>query len=141
MLRYREPTGPGIRVDAGVAEGRDVSVYYDPLLAKLIVWGATRPEAIARTREALARFEILGVTTNLAFLAALVADEAFLAGRLDTGFIDRELARLASPRTVPPEVIAAAAWHAATAGPGARSSGLAPASQFDPFDTIRGWRG
>jgi acetyl/propionyl-CoA carboxylase alpha subunit len=141
LLRYREPTGPGIRVDAGVAEGRDVSVYYDPLLAKLIVWGATRPEAIARTREALARFEILGVTTNLAFLAALVADEAFLAGRLDTGFIDRELARLASPRTVPPEVIAAAAWHAATAGPGARSSGLAPASQFDPFDTIRGWRG
>ncbi len=68
LLRYREPSGPGVRVDAGVVEGGDVPVYYDPLLAKLIVWGATRAEAIARTRDALARYEILGVTTNLAFL-------------------------------------------------------------------------
>jgi acetyl-CoA carboxylase biotin carboxylase subunit len=140
LLRYREPTGPGVRVDSGVCEGREVVVYYDPLLAKLIVWGASRAEAIARTRDALARFEILGVTTNLSFLAALVADETFLAGRIDTGFIDRELPRLSTPPPVPAEALAAAAWHAATAGT-ATAGAPATASRFDPFDTIRGWRG
>ena len=143
LLRYREPSGPGVRVDAGVVEGGDVSVYYDPLLAKLIVWGASRAEAIARTRDALARYEILGVTTNLAFLQALVADEAFLAARIDTGYLDRELARLTAPRDVPPAAVAAAAWQAAT-GAGTTGSTDAPAGarpRFDPFDTIRGWRG
>jgi acetyl-CoA carboxylase biotin carboxylase subunit len=140
LLRYREPSGPGVRVDSGVAEGREVSVYYDPLLAKLVVWGATRADAIARTRDALTRFEILGVTTNLPFLTALAADEAFLAGRLDTGFIDRELGRLTTPRAVPVEALAAAAWHAATAGT-PDTIGPATVRQFDPFDTIRGWRG
>ena len=105
LLRYREPSGPGVRVDAGVVEGGDVPVYYDPLLAKLIVWGATRAEAIARTRDALARYEILGVTTNLAFLQALIADEAFAAARIDTGYLDRELARLTAPRDVPPAAV------------------------------------
>jgi 3-methylcrotonyl-CoA carboxylase alpha subunit len=140
LLRYREPAGPGIRVDAGVVEGGHVSVYYDPLLAKLIVWGATRPEAIARMREALSRFEILGLTTNLPFLSALVADEAFQAGQLDTGFIDRELPRLAAPRPLPVEAVAAAAWRA-TQGSAAPAATATPAQQFDPFDTIRGWRG
>jgi acetyl-CoA carboxylase biotin carboxylase subunit len=140
LLRYREPSGPGVRVDAGVVEGGEISVYYDPLLAKLIVWGATRQEAVARTREALTRFEILGVVTNLPFLAALVADEAFLGARLDTGFIDRELPRLTTPLSIPDAALAAAAWHALTAGATA-SSPQAPSRQFDPFDTIRGWRG
>jgi acetyl/propionyl-CoA carboxylase alpha subunit len=139
LLRYREPAGPGIRIDAGVVEGGEVSVYYDPLLAKLIVWGATRAEAIARMREALSRFEILGLATNLPFLSALIADDTFVAGRLDTGFIDRELPRLTAPRRLPAEAVAAAAWLATTtrvAPPGAT-----PTPQFDPFDTIRGWRG
>jgi acetyl-CoA carboxylase biotin carboxylase subunit len=139
LLRYREPSGPGVRVDAGVIEGREVSVYYDPLLAKLIVWGATRAEAIARTREALGRFEILGLTTNLPFLATLIGDDAFLAGRLDTGFIDRELPRLTAPRPLPLEAVAAAAWRAATSGSAPASA--SPVQQFDPFDTVRGWRG
>jgi len=140
LLRYREPAGPGIRVDAGVVEGGEVSVYYDPLLAKLIVWGATRDEALARTRDALARFEILGLATNLPFLQALVADPAFVAGRLDTGFIDRELPRLAGTRPLPPALLAAAAWHAATA-PSATGGGASSTAWHDPFDTIRGWRG
>ncbi len=140
LLRYREPAGPGVRVDAGVVEGGEVSVYYDPLLAKLIVWGATRDEAMARTREALARFEILGLTTNLEFLQALVADAAFTRGDLDTGFLDRELHRLTTPAPLPPEVLAAAAWRAATAV-AVPAGGSGQAAQFDPFDTIRGWRG
>ena len=140
LLRYREPSGPGIRVDAGVVEGDQVSVHYDPLLAKLVVCGATREEALARTREALTRFEILGVVTNLSFVAALVADDALVAGQLDTGFIDRELARLTAPQPLPSAVLAAAAWQAAS-GSAPRADASTPARQDDPFDTIRGWRG
>jgi acetyl/propionyl-CoA carboxylase alpha subunit len=143
LLRYREPAGPGVRVDAGVVEGSEVPVYYDPLLAKLVVWGASREEAVARTREALARFEILGVATNLAFLQALVGDDAFLSARLDTRFIDRELARLTATPALPAAAVAAAAWLAATGAAGSTPTTTAdqPAARFDPFDTIRGWRG
>jgi acetyl/propionyl-CoA carboxylase alpha subunit len=143
LLRYREPAGPGVRVDAGVVEGGEVPVFYDPLLAKLIVWGATRPEAIARTREALSRFEVLGVTTNLAFLQALLGDDAFVTGRLDTGFIDRELPRLVVAPAPPPAALAVAAWLAAT-GTATSTGASAPGADRpsrDPFDTIRGWRG
>ena len=76
--------------------------------------GATRgPKPSPAPSEALTRFEILGLTTNLPFLAALVADDAFVAGRLDTSFIERELARLTAPQPVPSAVLAAAAWQAA----------------------------
>lgn len=143
LLRYREPAGPGIRVDSGVAEGGEVPVFYDPLLAKLVVWGATRTESLARMRDALTRFEVLGLHTNLAFLAAVVAHENFIAGRIDTGFLDRNLDALARPDVhVPDTALVAAAWRAANAAshplPSADPRGVAT---YDPFDTIRGWRG
>lgn len=144
LLRYREPQGPGIRVDSGVVEGGTVSVYYDPMLAKLITWGETRTESLARAREALSRFEILGVRTNLAFLMAILDHPAFIAGRIDTGFLGRELDALtADPDGVSPAIAAAAAFHASR-GPaaGAVSSGAATSTaSADPFDTLRGWRG
>lgn len=142
LLRYREPSGPGIRVDSGVVEGGAVSVYYDPMLAKLITWGETRDDSLARAREALARFEILGVRTNLAFLSAILSHPDFVAGRIDTGFLDRELAALTVERGLAPAVAAAAAWHAArgAAQPDAGPTTAGP-SQADPFDTLRGWRG
>ena len=147
LLRYREPSGPGLRIDAGVVEGGAVSVYYDPMLAKLIAHGETREHCLARAREALTRFEILGVHTNLAFLQALLAHPAFVAGQIDTGFLDRHLAELSTAAPVPPEVLAAAAWHAslggapAAAAPGAATSRSDLSDRSDPFDTIRGWRG
>ena len=147
LLRYREPSGPGLRIDAGVVEGGAVSVYYDPMLAKLIAHGETREHCLARAREALTRFEILGVHTNLAFLQALLAHPAFVAGQIDTGFLDRHLAELSTAAPVPPEVLAAAAWHAslggapAAAAPGAATSRSDLGDRSDPFDTIRGWRG
>ena len=147
LLRYREPSGPGLRIDAGVVEGGAVSVYYDPMLAKLIAHGETREHCLARAREALTRFEILGVHTNLAFLQALLAHPAFVAGQIDTGFLDRHLAELSTAAPVPPEVLAAAAWHAslggapAAAAPGAATSRSDRSDRSDPFDTIRGWRG
>ncbi len=143
LLRYREPAGPGIRIDAGVVEGGAVSVYYDPMLAKLIVFGEMRAHSIALAKEALTRFEILGVRTNLTFLQALISRPEFAAGRIDTGFIDRHLPELcATTAPVPPAVVAAAAWHASLGGaPAPGASASAPAAWSDPFDTIRGWRG
>ncbi len=142
LLRYREPSGPGLRVDAGVTEGGAVSVYYDPMLAKLIVHAENREHCLARTREALARFEILGLRTNLSFLQALIAHPVFVAGQIDTGFLDRHLAELSpADAPVPPEVIAAAAWHASLGGAPTPATAAAALASSDPFDTIRGWRG
>jgi len=140
LLRYREPSGPGIRVDSGVVEGGIVSVFYDPMLAKLITWGETRAASLARAREALARFEILGVRTNLAFLRAVLDHPAFIAGQIDTGFLGRELAALTHDPGLPPALAAAAAWHAAR-GSAAAATAVAVAQAADPFDTLRGWRG
>jgi acetyl-CoA/propionyl-CoA carboxylase biotin carboxyl carrier protein len=77
---YREPTGPGIRVDSGVAAGSEVGPFYDPLIAKLIVWGEDRAEATSRMRHALADFEITGLKTLLPFHRALLATEQWAAG-------------------------------------------------------------
>ncbi|MGE3469639.1 MAG: acetyl/propionyl/methylcrotonyl-CoA carboxylase subunit alpha [Vicinamibacterales bacterium] len=144
LLRYREPAGPGVRVDSGVVEGQDVSVFYDPLLAKLITWGETRAQSLARARDALRHFEILGVGTNVALLGAILAHPAFVAGQVDTTFLERELTGLVDGLgTTPPAVLAAAAVHAARGGAATAAHGApheaAPAT--DPFDTIRGWRG
>ncbi|HEX6047272.1 MAG TPA: acetyl-CoA carboxylase biotin carboxylase subunit [Pyrinomonadaceae bacterium] len=89
ITHLREPSGPGIRVDSGVANLSEVSIYYDPMIAKLAVWGRTRDEAIDRLRRALDEYQVAGITTTLPFFRAVVGDEEFVAGRLDTGFIAR----------------------------------------------------
>ncbi len=85
----REPAGPGIRIDSGVAAFSEVSIHYDPMIAKLAVWGRTRDEAIDRLRRALDEYQVAGITTTLPFFREVVRDEEFIAGRLDTGFIAR----------------------------------------------------
>ncbi|WP_062013411.1 acetyl/propionyl/methylcrotonyl-CoA carboxylase subunit alpha [Aureimonas sp. AU4] len=91
LTRYRPPAqGGGVRVDDGVAEGSEISPFYDPMIAKLVTHGATRQEAIERQGEALDRFELEGVGNNVDFLAALMRHERFLEGRLTTGFIAEE---------------------------------------------------
>ena len=89
ITRWEEPEGEGIRVDAGYAAGHAVVPDDDPLLAKLIVHGATREEAIARARAAVAAFVIEGPQVNLPFLAQVLADPAFVAGDYDTGLVQR----------------------------------------------------
>jgi acetyl/propionyl-CoA carboxylase alpha subunit len=138
--RLRLPRG--IRVDAGVEEGDEVGVVYDPLIAKLIAHGPTRDEGLARLRDALAETDVAGVTTNLPFLRWLVAHPAVLAGRTTTAFLtdypplSEPPLRLPSgpwdgawrlnlpspPPHSPPDVDAAA--HAARAGDGAEQSAL-----------------
>ena len=85
----REPAGPGLRVDSGVANLSEVSIHYDPMIAKLAVWGRTRDEAIARLRRALDEYHVSGITTTLPFFREVALDQEFVAGRLDTGFIAR----------------------------------------------------
>ena len=99
-----------VRLDTGVREGDEVSVFYDPMLAKLIAWGDDRAEAARRMQSALAKTAILGVTTNLAFLERVVRHPAFLAGDTDTGFIERHRADLLPAEgEVPLEALVAAA--------------------------------
>ncbi|MEW6730155.1 MAG: acetyl-CoA carboxylase biotin carboxylase subunit [Acidobacteriota bacterium] len=89
ITRLRVPGGPGVRLDSGVYEGYEVPIYYDPLLAKLIVWGATREEAIARLWRALDEYNIEGIKTTIPFFKSLIKLTPFLNGDLDTGFIER----------------------------------------------------
>jgi acetyl/propionyl-CoA carboxylase alpha subunit len=121
ILVYREPAGPGVRVDAGVGEGSVVGVDYDPLLAKLVVSASTREAAIARARRALGEWIVLGVETNARLLDAVLASERFASGAYTTELI-AQLPPL--EETVPPD----AAWIAAALGPAPASgaSGGAP---------------
>jgi len=134
------PEGPGIRVDSGIAAGSEVTVHYDPLLAKVVTWGADRAEAIERMRDALRHTVVLGVVTNLARLRAIVEHPAFEEGELHTGFIDEHLRDL-TPRACPPaEAVAAvaAALVRGTPAPGARGTGTVTTA--DPWGTFGGWR-
>jgi len=91
LVRYKAPrAGEGVRVDDGVAEGGEVSIFYDPMIAKLITSGATREEAIDRQIEALDGFAIQGIGHNVDFLSALMQHPRFRAGELTTGFIAEE---------------------------------------------------
>jgi acetyl-CoA carboxylase, biotin carboxylase subunit len=85
----RAPSGPGIRDDSGVVAGDEVSIYYDPMISKLAVWGRTRAEAIDRMRRALDEYAVGGIKTTLPFFREIVRDEELIAGHLDTGFISR----------------------------------------------------
>src|SRR6185503_19228897 len=104
---YREPSMPGIRIDSGVFEGGEISVHYDPLVAKLIADGETREIARRRAIEALRNYPILGIRTNVAFLIELLAHPRFVAGDIDTRFLDveGEAIRRASAPPVPPEAL------------------------------------
>ncbi len=92
ISRLQVPAGPGVRRDNGVYEGWTVPLEYDPLLSKVAVWGTERAEAIARMRRALGEYEIFGIKTNVPFFRRLLEHPEFVAGRMDTGFIDRVLA-------------------------------------------------
>jgi propionyl-CoA carboxylase alpha chain len=87
LIRYNPPEGEDIRVDSGVVEGAEITLYYDPMIAKLIAHGADRDAAIDKLRQALDGFYIAGVRHNIAFLAAIAASARFREGRLSTDFI------------------------------------------------------
>jgi acetyl-CoA carboxylase, biotin carboxylase subunit len=132
------PAGPWVRDERGVFAGGEVSPFYDPMISKLVVWGATRQEAIARMRRALGEYVIGGIKTTIPFHQWLMGDEDFLAGRLDTGFIERRY----RPQAAPPDqlaqdvaVIAAALDHWQST----RQAAATPVSQGD-HDALNPWK-
>jgi 3-methylcrotonyl-CoA carboxylase alpha subunit len=136
VLRAPHEIDEVVRLDSGVREGDEVSVFYDPMIAELVVWGADRNEAARRLQSALAETEILGVKTNLAFLERVAKHPAFLAGETDTAFIERHRAELLPDKLgVPPEALVAAAARVFLDEQ--RSIASAPPS---PWNDTRGWR-
>ena len=88
LLRWRPPTGPGLRLDSGVEQGQEVSIYYDPMLAKLIAWAPNRYLSLRRMGVALSQFLVLGVITNIPLLRAVLGHAQFQRGEYDTGFLE-----------------------------------------------------
>ncbi|MFB4314353.1 acetyl/propionyl/methylcrotonyl-CoA carboxylase subunit alpha [Actinomadura sp. 21ATH] len=133
VLLLDEPAGDGagVRVDSGLAEGTEVGGAYDPMLAKVVAWGADRAEALHRLDRALASYTLLGVPTNIAFLRSLLAHPEVAAGRIDTGLVERSLDELSPAVPVPPEVLAAAALERMLA---------LESDDPDPWAVPDGWR-
>ena len=143
IIALRFPAQTGLRVDAGVEAGSEVTPFYDPMLAKLIAHGATRDEALDRLAEALEHTVALGPRSNLAFLAALARAQAFRQGDFDTGFIERHLEALgAAPQVLDKAAVAFAAEElfaregARIAKAAGREAGT-PASPWDASDAFQ----
>jgi 3-methylcrotonyl-CoA carboxylase alpha subunit len=135
VLLYREPSMPGVRVDSGIIEGAEVSVHYDPLLAKLIAWGEHREIARRRAIVALRAFPILGIRTNIPMLIELLEHPRFVAGTLDTRLMDTEGSALAGKLAgePPPEVQAVAVAARSTDG---QNSVETTRSGIDPWTSL-----
>jgi acetyl-CoA carboxylase biotin carboxylase subunit len=138
---YREPQGPGIRVDSGVTDGSEVSVHYDPMLAKLIVHAATREDARRRAINALRQFAILGIRTNIPFLLQVLEHPQFVSANIDTRFLDREAANMAEqiPTEIPEAILDFVRSNPTLGTYG--TPGAAGTAAPDPFQALRGWRG
>lgn len=138
---FQPPQGPGIRNDVGVYAGSEITPFYDPMLAKLVVHAETRGAAIARLRDALSRYAALGVTTNLGFLHWISEQPDFRAGRVDTGWVHH--AWQPDSEVIPREVLLAAAAFQATADSAMREQAIDGDShrdRFSPWRQSNEWR-
>ncbi len=141
VLKFPEHDG-FVRVDSGVVEGDEVSPHYDPMIAKLIVHGETRAQAVARLRSALADTQIAGVTTNRAFLHAVARHPAFADGDVHTGFIDQHAADLNVTLPNPSDEVVAAAVLAVLDQRRATAEQQAARTDdpYSPWNSTQGWR-
>jgi acetyl-CoA carboxylase biotin carboxylase subunit len=136
ILSSQAPSGPGIRLDEGVYEGWTVPNDYDPLLSKLIAWGNSREESIARLRRALEEYTITGIKTNAGLFRRILSEPSFLRGEIHTRWLDQLLSRpIASAAATPPGIadaaaIAAALWHATQADTNANSHNASAPSRW-----------
>lgn len=143
LAHLRTPAeSANVRIDTGVRAGDEVSIHYDPMIAKLIVWDTDRAGALRRLSAALAGYQVAGVTTNLAFLSAVAAHPAFLAGEVDTGFIERHRTTLfpesspASDRILALAALHVLLWRTLEA---ADAAGKSP-DPWSPWHLTSGWR-
>ena len=139
LAQFSRPQGAHVRVDASVRRGSEVSVHYDPMLAKLVVWGTDREEARQRMVWALRRFAVLGVTTNIEFLAQVCDHPAYVAGELHTHFLEEHGLALEPPDSLEDPVAIAAGLVARapreTAAEGGRES-----KPLGPWQAAQRWR-
>jgi acetyl-CoA carboxylase, biotin carboxylase subunit len=137
------PGGPGVRWDGGIAEGYEVSLYYDPLLGKLVTWGEDRATAIARMRRALAELRILGIDTSIPFHRLVLTEADFLAGNTDIRYLERH-PEVMQPRPDAERLRLAAAAAALLEEEVRRRRGVRQAAQDAPAGASRwrdrGWR-
>jgi 3-methylcrotonyl-CoA carboxylase alpha subunit len=129
-------TDDSVRVDTGVRQGDEITPYYDPMIAKLVVHGETRTAAIARMRAALAAYEIVGVQTNVEFLGRLMTAPSYVNANLDTALIERERAHLFQERGPAPR----RAWELAVLAQSRADSAGRTDGSASPWDAGDGWR-
>jgi 3-methylcrotonyl-CoA carboxylase alpha subunit len=142
LVHLRLPTpSQHVRVDSGVVEGDVVSIFYDPMIAKLIVWDEDRPRALARMREALAECDIEGPKSNIGFLERLVRHPTIVDGSIDTGYLDRHLGEFLPDATTGEDALTAAAVAQLIAQESqARDAAAASSDSFSPWAIADGWR-
>jgi 3-methylcrotonyl-CoA carboxylase alpha subunit len=141
ITHWRMPTGSArVRIDTGFRAGDEVTPYYDPMLAKLVVWGEDRERARRTLLAALGECEVAGVATNLAFLERVVGHEAFASARLDTGLIDKHRdALFPAAEPAPDLALVAVALAEYRSLPGARGAEGAPEHASSPWNALDGW--
>lgn len=137
ITRLHRPTGPGVRLDAGVYLGWTIPMEYDPLVAKLSVHAETRHLAIARLRGALEEYSVNGVKTTISFFHQILNDPEFRAGHLHTGFIEEYVARR-SEETPDEKVVEMAALAGALAA--TRDNGVLQSSGVAALPAVSRWR-
>ncbi len=143
ILFLQEPKGPGIRLDSGIYAGWDVPIYYDPILAKLIVWGENREIACQRLRAALKNYVILGIATTIPFLREVINHPEFLAGKTTTGFISQHLANWCEAREqseLRRVAQAALALAEMDRKPGVKAEKIERPKMVSPWQTLGRWR-
>ena len=138
VLLLRHPERPNVRVDSGLREGMEVSVHYDPLLAKVVAWGEDRATATRRLREALADFVLLGVENNVDFLQDALLVPAWTSGDLHNGFVEEHLSGWKGLGE-PPAEAAALAGKALFATPSAAASGGTNSTGVSPWSALGDW--
>jgi len=137
-----EPTGPGIRVDSGIYSGAEVSVFYDPILSKLIAWGPDREAARRRMIKALSEYVVLGVTTQIDYLRDLLGHKEFIEGRTYTDFIPTHMPEWSpaeSDGSNLPFVLAAGALSGRLSAKASVASGDGEFRMPTPWETVGKW--
>ena len=145
LALFRPPSGPGVRVDAGIESGSEITPYYDPMLAKVITWGQDREEAVRKMVRALQETVILGVTTNISYLLDILKEPYFLAGQTPTNYLDEHMADWQPVEWDDEDAWLAAAVFELLHGGGKRlGSGTAGSGednvQPDPWANLASWR-
>jgi 3-methylcrotonyl-CoA carboxylase alpha subunit len=137
LLRFIEPKGPGVRVDSGFTSGDEITIHYDPLIAKVVAWAEDRPSAIHKMEAALHETILLGVTHNGLFLRDVLADPAFQSGDIYTTWVEEHFGDWQPPQCdLPPEVLAAAALAYFNPAP-AQAASSAAGGEHDPYSPWR----